>query len=110
MNGLLNSQMMVASRPLTRETAQKLLEKYGLLLEPGRLKYSGIYNIFADDNETGERKEVGVISEYELSLHTEMKGIKTTWTFLFENPGAPASAVQYENTLDQLLAIMTEEQ
>ena len=110
MNGLLNSQMLVASRPLTRETAKKLLEKYGLALVPGRLKYSGIYNIFNDDPETGERKEVGVISEYELSLHTEMKGIKTTWTFLFENPGAPASAVQYENALDQLLAIVTEEQ
>lgn len=26
MNGLLNSQMLVASRPLTRETAKKLLE------------------------------------------------------------------------------------
>lgn len=110
MNGLLNSQTMVASKPLTRETAQKLLAKYGLLLEPGRLKYAGIYNIFADDHETGERKEVGVISEYEMSLHTEMKGIRTTWTFLFDNPGAPACAVQYENTLDQLLAIMTEEQ
>ena len=110
MNGLLNSQTLVASKPLTRETAQKLLAKYGLLLEPGRLKYAGIYNIFADDNETGERKEVGVISDYEMSLHTEMKGIRTTWTFLFDNPGAPACAVQYENTLDQLLAIMTEEQ
>ena len=110
MNGLLNSQTMVTSKPLTRETAQKLLAKYGLLLEPGRLKYAGIYNIFADDHETGERKEVGVISEYEMSLHTEMKGIRTTWTFLFDQPGAPACAVQYENTLDQLLAIMTEEQ
>ena len=110
MNGLLNSQMMFASRPLTRETAKKLLEKYGLVLEPGRLKYSGIDNIFADDHETGERKEVGVISEYEMLLHTEMKGIKTTWIFLFDNPGAPACAVQYENTLDQLLAIVTEEQ
>ena len=110
MNGLLNSQMLVASRPLTRETAKKLLEKYGLLFEPGRMKYSGIYNIVSDDHETGERKEVGVLSDYEMMLHTEMKGIKTTWTFLFENPGAPACAVQYENALDQLLAIVTEEQ
>lgn len=80
------------------------------MLEPGRLKYSGIYNIVSDDHETGERKEVGIISEYEMMLHTEMKGIKTTWTFLFEHPGVPAGAVQYENALDQLLAIVTEEQ
>lgn len=42
MNGLLNSQTMVTSRPLNRETAQKLLEKYGLLLEPGRLKVNRV--------------------------------------------------------------------